>query len=141
MKKRNIFIVRLSVVAIMAGFISPSIQVDTKGNQSQLEVSIFNQAEARDRGVRGRNRDIRNQRYYRDRPHRKHRHYGYYRGRAIVGFAAGLAIGSIVASSTMPTTCTTVITDDITYKVCDNIYYQPFYEDELLVYKVVASSY
>ena len=142
MKKRKLFIVRLSIVAILAGMISPSIKVDTEDKQSPLKVSIFNQAEAGVRGTRVRRNPIhRGQRYHRDGSHRRHHHYGYYRGHAIIGFAAGLAIGSIVASSTMPTTCTTVITDDIIYKVCENIYYEPFYEDELLVYKVVVSPY
>jgi len=38
-------------------------------------------------------------------------------------------------------TCTTVVANGISYRRCNNSYYQPFYEGDTLVYKVVASPY
>ena len=73
--------------------------------------------------------------------HRNNRHYGSYRGRSIVGFTAGLAVGSVIAASTMPTTCTTVITNGISYRRCGSSYYQPFYQGDTVVYQVVNSPY
>ncbi|HSR73287.1 MAG TPA: hypothetical protein VLL31_00460 [Sulfurovum sp.] len=67
--------------------------------------------------------------------------YGYYDGRAIFAFTTGLVIGSMVAASTMPATCTTVIVNGISYRRCGSSYYQPFYQGDTLVYKVVASPY
>ncbi len=49
--------------------------------------------------------------------------YGYYGNRAIYGFAAGLVIGSMIAASTMPTTCTTVVANGISYRRCGSSYY------------------
>lgn len=69
-----------------------------------------------------------------------HRH-GYYRGRPLAVFTTGLVIGTMISASTMPTTCTTVIADGISYRRCSNSYYQPFYEGDVLVYKVVAAPY
>lgn len=69
------------------------------------------------------------------------RGYGYYGGRPILAFSTGLVIGSIVASASMPSTCTTVVTNGISYRRCGSSYYQPFYEGDTLVYKVVASPY
>jgi len=48
-------------------------------------------------------------------------------------------LGTMVAAATMPTTCTVVLVNGIKYKRCDNAYYQPFYEGDTLVYKVVNS--
>jgi hypothetical protein len=67
--------------------------------------------------------------------------YGYYRGAPILAFATGMAIGSIIAASTMPSTCTTVVTGGVSYRRCDNSYYQPFYEGDTLVYRSVVSPY
>ena len=67
--------------------------------------------------------------------------YGYYYGRPIVAFTTGLVIGSIIAASTMPTTCTTVVVGGVSYRQCGTTYYQPFYQGDTLVYKVVASPY
>ena len=69
------------------------------------------------------------------------RGYGYYGGRPILAFSTGLIIGSVIASASMPTTCTTVVANGISYRRCDNSYYQPFYEGDTLVYKVVTSPY
>lgn len=68
-------------------------------------------------------------------------YYGYYRGAPLMAFTTGLIIGSVIAASTMPTTCTTVIANGVSYRRCDNAYYQPFYEGDTLVYKVVTSPY
>ena len=78
-----------------------------------------------------------NHRYYGGHGHG----YGYYGDRAIYGFAVGLVIGSMVAASTMPTTCTTVVTNGISYRRCGSSYYQPFYQGDTLVYKIVAAPY
>ena len=68
-------------------------------------------------------------------------YYGYYRGAPLMAFTTGLVIGSVIAASTMPSTCTTVVANGISYRRCDNSYYQPFYEGDTLVYKVVSSPY
>jgi hypothetical protein len=69
------------------------------------------------------------------------RGYGYYGGRPVLAFTTGLVIGSVIAASTMPTTCTTVVANGISYRQCGSSYYQPFYQGDTLVYKVVASPY
>lgn len=68
-------------------------------------------------------------------------YYGYYHGSPLMAFTTGLIIGSVIAASTMPSTCTTVVVNGISYRRCDNSYYQPFYEGDTLVYKVVVSPY
>ncbi|SFV57369.1 Similarity [hydrothermal vent metagenome] len=52
-----------------------------------------------------------------------------------------MAIGSVIAASTMPTTCTTVAVGGVSYRKCGSSYYQPFYEGDTLVYRVVSSPY
>jgi len=71
--------------------------------------------------------------------HNNRRHYGHYHGRPLVAFSTGLVIGTMIAASTLPTTCTVVVANGISYKRCDNAYYQPFYEGDTVVYKVVNS--
>lgn len=76
--------------------------------------------------------------------HRNNRYYGrpgYYGGKPLAVFTTGLIIGSMVSASSMPSTCTTVITNGISYRRCDNSYYQPYYEGDVLAYKVVSSPY
>ena len=68
-------------------------------------------------------------------------YYGYYRGAPLMAFTTGLVIGSVIAASTMPSTCTTVVANGVSYRRCDNSYYQPFYEGDTLVYKAVVSPY
>lgn len=170
MKNKNIFVFKFTVVAVMVGLFSPSIQIEEKANQSMIKVSVLQKAEAkRGGGKRGGNKsrsrnsnknvnrnvnkntnknvnvnrntnknvnvNVNHNRYYGG-----HRH-GYYRGRPLVGFTTGLVIGTMIAASTMPTTCTTVIVNGINYRRCSNSYYQPFYEGDVLVYKVVSSPY
>jgi len=76
--------------------------------------------------------------------HHHHYHGGYYYnsgwywpvGAVAFGAAAGLALGSIVYE--LDDDCTTVIRRGIDYRVCDGIYYEPFYEGGELRYRVVA---
>ena len=187
MKKKNIFLVKFTVVAAMIGFFSPSVSVQTNvpsANNSysvapiQLNISLFNTAEARRGGGRGgasrgggarrssgahrggstRNRSVnRNKNVNRNRNVNRnvnvnvnHRYYGgghrrggygYYRGAPILAFATGMAIGSIIAASTMPSSCVTVVTAGVSYRRCGSSYYQPFYEGDTLVYRSVVSPY
>ncbi len=69
------------------------------------------------------------------------RGYGYYGGRPILAFSTGLVIGSVIASASMPTTCTTTYVNGVSYRRCGSSYYQPFYEGDTMVYKVVSSPY
>ncbi len=73
--------------------------------------------------------------------HRHHGSHGYYRGSPILAFTTGMVIGSVIAASTMPTSCTTVIVNGASYRKCSNSYYQPFYQGDTLVYKSVSSPY
>ncbi len=66
---------------------------------------------------------------------------GYYGGRALVGFATGLAIGTMVSAASMPATCVTTYVNGISYRKCGSSYYQPFYEGDTVAYKVVSSPY
>ena len=188
MKKKNIFLVKFTVVAAMIGLFSPSVSVKTNvqsGNSYgvtpiQLSISLLNTAEARRGGGRGgasrgggarrgggstrrassgsrksgnrnknvnRNRNknvnvnVNNNRYYGGGRGHRRGGYGYYRGRPILAFTTGLVIGSVIAASTMPSTCTTVVTGGVSYRRCDNAYYEPFYEGDTLVYRSVASPY
>ena len=184
MKKRNISLVKFTVVAAMVGVFSPSVSVKpdvvaVNGVVSypfEINVSLLNSAEARGRRGGGAQRGNANRARSRpanrpstrpaNRPNRdvnrninrnvnrnvnvnvNHRYYGgygrgygYYGGYPILAFTTGLAIGSIIASSTMPSSCTTVVVGGISYRRCGNEYYQPFYQGDTLVYKVVASPY
>ena len=180
MKKKNISLIKFTVVAAMVGFFSPSVNVKTNVQSLnsyntiplQWSVSLLNTAEARGRGgahrggsrARSRpstrpanrpahrpstrpvnknvniNRNVNvnvNHRYYGGYGHG----YGYYGDRAIYGFAVGLVIGSMVAASTMPTTCVTVVSHGVSYRQCGSSWYQPYYQGDTLVYKVVAAPY
>jgi hypothetical protein len=165
MKNKNIFIAKFTVVAVMLGLFSPSLQLEKKDSETQLNITVFQKAEARrsdNRGTRNRNvnrkrnvnrhkkvhrkkhRNVnrrRNVNYYHGGHHRHQRHYGYYRGNPVLRYATAMAIGSIIASSTMPTTCTTIYTRGATYRRCGNAYYSPFYSGDSLVYRVVDSPY
>ena len=175
---KNKILVKFSVVAMVLGLFSPSINIQTQNNKQQIEVSILSKAEARRGGNRSanrsgnrnrnvnrnsnRNRNVnrnsnrnvnvnRNRNVNRNvnvnvnsgRYYGGHRHggYGHYHGRTILAFTAGMAIGSIIASSTMPKSCTTVIANGVSYRKCSNSYYQPFYQGDTLVYKSVSSPY
>jgi hypothetical protein len=65
-----------------------------------------------------------------------------YRHPVATGVAIGATaavIGSVVR--TLPPSCTTVITDNITYQQCGNTYYQPRYSGSSITYVVVKSPY
>ena len=49
--------------------------------------------------------------------------------------AVGVAVGTTIA--TLPRSCTTVVTDDVTYHHCDGVYYRPRYSGTKVVYVVV----
>ena len=161
MKNKNSFLIKFAVVALAIGVFSPSVSVKPEVKEShgyaalpmQVELTLLHTAEARRGGARrgggahrsgNRNRNVNrnvnvnvnhNNRYYGG------RHYGYYHGSPLLAFSTGLIIGSVIAASTMPTTCTTVVANGISYRKCSNAYYQPFYEGDTLVYKVVSSPY
>ncbi len=67
------------------------------------------------------------------------RRHNYYRGGAVYGApvaaAAGLAIGATVVS--LPSACTSVVVNGVTYYNCGGTYYQPAYDGPNLVYVVV----
>ena len=69
------------------------------------------------------------------------RGYGYYGGRPILAFTTGMVIGSVIAASTMPTSCVTTYVNGISYRRCGSSYYQPFYQGDTMVYKSVNSPY
>ena len=169
MKKKNIFLVKFTIVAAMIGLFSPSVNVKTNvqavnGYSAfplELSVSLLNTAEARSKpgnkpsgkksrkkpGKKSGNRSNKNVNVnvnknvnVNNRYHGGHRH-GYYRGRPILAFATVVAIGSIISASTMPKTCTTVVHAGVSYTKCDNAYYQPFYEGDTLGYKAVVAPY
>lgn len=70
--------------------------------------------------------------------HHHHHHHGHYHGHPILTFTAGLAIGSIVAASTMPKSCVTTVIGGTSYRRCGNEYYLPVYQGDTVAYKVVA---
>ena len=156
---KNNMLIKFTTVTVMLGLFSPSIHIEQTETQSQLKISILQQAEARravaktgnktgNRSVnknRNTNRNVNknvnvnvnhNSRYYGG-----HGRYGHYHGHPILAFTTVLAIGSIISAATMPKTCTSVIVNGLDYRRCDNSYYQPFYEGDTLVYKVVESPY
>jgi hypothetical protein len=49
--------------------------------------------------------------------------------------AVGVAVGTTIAA--LPRSCTTVVTDDVTYHHCDGVYYRPRYSGTKVVYVVV----
>ena len=49
--------------------------------------------------------------------------------------AVAVAVGTTIAA--LPRSCTTVVTDDVTYHHCDGVYYRPRYSGTKMVYVVV----
>ena len=141
----------------MLGLFSPSVHIEQTETQSQLKISILQQEEARRAEARTGNKSVNKNRNtnrnvnrnvnknvnvnHNNRYYGGHGRYGHYHGHPILAFTTVLAIGSIISAATMPKTCTSVVVNSIDYRRCDNSYYQPFYEGDTLVYKVVASPY
>ena len=86
------------------------------------------------------NRDVNVNHYYGGGYHGGGR-YGYWGGAAIVAWTSAVVVGSMVAASTMPTTCTTFIHGGVTYRQCGSSYYRPYYQGDTVVYQVVNSPY
>jgi len=147
--------------------LTPQVTLTTEHQASsmQLDISLFAQAEARRDGDgvnrnKNKNRNRNNNKNVNVNKNKNvnknvntnvnvnknvnvnvntNRRYGNYRGRPLVAFSTALVVGTMVAAATMPTSCTIIVLNGISYKKCENSYYQPFYEGDTLVYKVVAS--
>jgi hypothetical protein len=110
-QKSLLFGVSIAVVAGF-GFVGGSIETGVKG------FVAFQQAEASPyrRSVRRTSRRT---------ARRTSRRHGYYGGAAVAGAAVvtAVAIGTIVAS--LPPSCSTVVTDGVTYYNCSGTWYRP----------------
>ena len=87
------------------------------------------------------NRDVNVNHYYGGGGYHGGGRYGYWGGAAIVAWTSAVVVGSMVAASTMPTTCTTFIHGGVTYRQCGTSYYRPYYQGDTVVYQVVNSPY
>lgn len=65
------------------------------------------------------------------------RHWGYPVGAAAVAVGTAVAVGAIV--STLPSNCTAVVADGVTYQSCGGAYYAPRYDGPNVVYEVVPA--
>lgn len=65
------------------------------------------------------------------------RHWGYPVGAAAVAVGTAVAVGAIV--STLPSNCTAVVVDGVTYQSCGGAYYAPRYDGPNVVYEVVPA--
>ena len=83
-----------------------------------------------------------------------HRHTNFYRGggyyygghyhpvaRFTFAMLTAVAIGTIISSSSMNSSCSTQYVNGINYKGCDNTWFKPFYEGDSLQYESVRSPY
>jgi len=152
---KKLYLTRFIIVSMLVGVFSPSVDIVFENGKSQMDISIFHKADAKVKRHKHKPPHSRPPHHKPRPPHHKpshhyyytpyhkhhHHHHGYYHGRQIFAFTAGLAIGSIIASSTMPTTCTSVMVNGITYRRCGSTYYKPFYHGNTLVYEVVRSPY
>jgi len=149
MKTNNKSVVKFTIVAMMMGFLSPSVEFQP----SQLEhtksfstltsftISLMNEAEARP----ARRVARRTTRRTVNRHSAFYRGGGYYHGGvyhpvarwSLVALGA-LAIGSVISSSSMSSSCTDVPVHGITYKKCDGTYFEPYYDGDSHEYKVVV---
>jgi hypothetical protein len=164
MKKPYTILTKLAVVILMLGLFSPSVTIEkvqaTHVNSTPISlaaqyitISLFQTAEARPVHRQARRVSRRTSRRTTRRVNHRHNAGRYYGGggdhhlghpplgRPIRAFTGGLAIGSIIAASTMPPSCTTVSVGGVAYRRCDNEYYQPFYQGDTLVYKRVNTPY
>jgi len=84
--------------------------------------------------------------------HHGHRHSGFYGGggyyyggayhpvaRFTFAMLTAAAIGTIISSSSMSSSCTTMNINGISYKNCDGTWFKPFYENGNLQYKAVPA--
>lgn len=58
-----------------------------------------------------------------------------------VGAVTGLVVGSVIAAASMPPSCTTVVSQGITYRQCGSTWYQPQYAGSQVNYIVVNPPY
>jgi len=91
-----------------------------------------------------------NHRYYGGRPV----HGGFYRGggyyyggtyhpvaRFTFAMLTAVAIGTIISSASMSSSCSTMNVNGINYKNCDGTWFKPFYDGGNLQYEAVSSPY
>ncbi|MDG4551566.1 MAG: hypothetical protein P9F19_05680 [Candidatus Contendobacter sp.] len=64
------------------------------------------------------------------------RHWGYPVGAGAVAVGTAVAVGAIVSS--LPTNCTTIVAEGVTYQNCGGTYYAPRYDGPNVVYEVVS---
>ena len=161
---KHLFLTKFIIVSLVVGVFSPRIDIAFTNGKAQVDIEILHKAEAKQKRSKPKPPSSRppqhkpkpkpphhkpkpphykhsDRYYYAPYPPKHHKHYGYYHGREIFAFSVGLAIGSIIASSTMPTTCTSVMVHGVTYRRCGNTYYKPFYHGNTLVYEVVRAPY
>jgi len=149
MKTNNKALVKFTAVAIMVGLFSPSVEFEpsqlehTKSFSvlTSISISLMNEAEARPARRVARRTTRRT----------VHRHSGFYRGGgyyhrgvyhpvarwSLVALSA-LAIGSVISSSSMSSSCVDVPIKGITYKKCDGTYFEPYFDGDSEEYKVVS---
>lgn len=156
--KRQYGIFKFLFTAAMIGGFSPSVNTvdqvyvsevssNIKFTATALELTWFNEAKAApihrqtrrvSRRTSRRTSYRHNAGHYYGGAHYHGHYHGYYHGHPILTFTAGLAIGSIVAASTMPKSCVTTVVGGTSYRRCGNDYYLPVYQGDTVAYKVVA---
>ena len=62
---------------------------------------------------------------------------GYHYGAAVAWTAGAIALGAVVAS--VPTTCESVVVNGVTYRQCQNGWFEPRYQGHNVVYVVVPA--
>jgi hypothetical protein len=154
MSKHNKVLVRFSIIAILLGFMSPSVDIQPQkvaftgplNMSANISISLLHESEATPLRRTTRRTARRTSR------RTVHRHSGFYRGGgyyhrgvyhpvatwSLVTLSA-LAVGSIISSSSMSSSCMSQVVNGITYKNCDGTYFEPYYDGDSLEYKVVAS--
>jgi len=145
MKPNKKSLVKFTVVTMMMGFFSPSIEFQSSEIEhtksfsalTSITISLMNEAEARPARRVARRNVRRHSAFYRG--------GGYYHGGvfhpvarwSLVALSA-LAVGSVISSSSMSSSCTNVPVHGITYKKCDGTYFEPYFDGDSEEYKVVA---
>jgi len=105
----------------------------------------------RNRNV-NRNVNVNVNRGYHGGGHHHGRHSGFHRGggyyyrgsyhpvaRFTFAMLTAVAVGTIISSASMSSTCKTIRVNNINYKRCDNTWFEPFYEGGDLQYKAVSN--